>query len=165
MPAPETSSAQYSGPDQIDFGALKDHPAFQVHLTWRAIRLSFRGIRRKIDEGVRRGSYSIPILIWQNPGISPRELADSLHLDASKVAPLLRQLDEQGLLERVSSVDDGRRIGLHLTSAGQDYAANALKLSLKYEEPVRAALDNNELAALIRLLAKIQHSLDPPRRT
>lgn len=144
----------------IDFGPLDHHPAFQVHLTWRAIRLSLRESVRQADQGARRGSYSVPILIWRNPGISPRALADALHLDTSKVALFLRQLDEEGFLERVPSSSDGRKVGLHLTPAGADHARRALARTLAYEAPVAGTLSEAENATLVALLAKVQRGLD-----
>jgi DNA-binding MarR family transcriptional regulator len=143
----------------VNFGSIQKHIAFQVHLTWRAARKALLAQVDKGKEPVARGSYSIPILIGLNPGITPMQLANALHLDASKVAFFLRDLDRQGLVKRARSNADGRVVELHLTPKGESFAKQAMAASEQLEAPFEGVLSNEERDRLIALLTKLRNGL------
>jgi len=143
----------------LEFGPLRNHIAFQMHLTWRAARKALLAELEKGEDKVFRGSYSIPILIGLNPGTTPMQLANALHLDASKVALFLREFDERGLVTRTRSASDGRVVELHLTAAGEEFARSAAKASESLEAPFETMLSDEEMETLVTLLAKLRGGL------
>lgn len=143
----------------MNYGSLEQHIAFQLHLTWRAARKALLAQVAKGTQPVARGSYSIPILIGLNPGITPMQLASALHLDASKVAFVLRDLDKQGLVERRKSEEDRRVVQLHLTARGEEFTRMAAGASEELESPFESILDTEEKDTLIALLAKLRSGL------
>lgn len=143
----------------MQFGMIREHLAFQVHLTWRAARKALLAEVDKGEETVSRGSYSIPILIGLNPGITPKQLATALHLDASKVAFFLQDLDRNGLIQRTRSPTDRRSVELHLTTAGESFAEKAREASSLLEDPFEGILSKEEKDTLIALLIKLRNGL------
>ena len=143
----------------IIFGPIAGHIGFQVHLTWRAIRKRMLLRSRRAKPTIPRGAYSIPLLIGQNPGMTPRDLADALFLDQSKVALFLRQLEDEGAVERRPSSEDGRKVELYLTEQGQAHAAESLDKSEALEQPIASVLTTEEGKQLVALLIKLQHGL------
>lgn len=143
-----------SGPP--DFGPIEGHIGFQIHRTWRAIRKLLLESGPTGQERIARGTWSVPILIGLNPGITPQELARALHLDASKIALLLRPLETEGMVERTRSDTDGRRVALRLTEVGEAAAREALARSEQIERPIAAAITEPERQELMRILAKIR---------
>jgi DNA-binding MarR family transcriptional regulator len=141
-----------------NYGSTENHVGFQIHLTWRAIRKLLLENGRSTEPKVSRGIWSVPILISLNPGISPHELARALHLDASKVALLLRSLEADDLVERSRSPADRRRVSLNLTEAGEQFARDALRRTEAMEQPVSAAITEDERAELVRILTKIRRA-------
>lgn len=142
---------------KTEFGPIARHVGFQIHLTWRAIRKQLLGkVRDAGDERVSRGTWSVPILIGLNPGISPQELARALHLDASKVALLLGGLEDEGLIRRSQLDTDRRRVTLTLTPEGEEFARVAQFRSEIIESPVAEAITTDELDELVRILGKIR---------
>lgn len=140
---------------RVDLGSIESHVGFQIHLTWRAIKK--RLLRRVIgDAPPVRGGYSVPILIGLNPGISPQDLAQTLCLDASKVAFLLKDLEREGLVTRTPSVIDRRRVALTLTDKGTAFAQEASWASAIMEDPIGATITAEERDELIRILTKIR---------
>lgn len=59
----------------------------------------------------------------QNPGISPGQLAATLHLHPSTVTGLLRRLERRGLVTRQADPGDGRRFVIDVTEKGRRVAA------------------------------------------
>lgn len=142
---------------RVDFGPVDQHIGFQIHLTWRAIKKRLLGRKVSGDNPPARGSYSVPIMIGLNPGISPQELALALHLDASKVAFLLKDLESDGLVLRTQSQVDRRRIALTLTDKGTAFAGEATWASAIMEDPISATITAEERNELIRILTKIRN--------
>ncbi len=143
----------------MDLGKLKHHIAFQVHLTWRALRRKLLADVRKSGDSVSRGTYSIPILIELNPGISPLELANTLNLDASKIAFFLKEFENEQLITRRRSTTDKRMVELFLTDKGEEFVKDAWKKSYELEAPFHAALGEEDRRSLIELLTKLRNGL------
>lgn len=145
---------------RISLGTIEQHLGFQIHLTWRAIK---KQLLRKVLSATppARGGYSVPILIGLNPGISPQQLAQALHLDASKVALLLKDLEQDGLVLRTPSEVDRRRIALTLTEKGAAFAGEATWASAIMEDPISATITAEERNELIRILTKIRNGTKP----
>lgn len=144
---------------RIDFGLVAQHVGFQIHLTWRAIKKKMLVSGKRAEGRVSRGSYSVPILVGLNPGITPQELANALHLDASKIAFLLRELEADALVTRTPSLEDKRKVELHLTDKGQALAQQATLSAAAIEEPIASVITMQERTELIRILTKIQDAM------
>ena len=144
---------------RMDFGLVAQHVGFQIHLTWRAIKKKMLVSGKRAEGRVSRGSYSIPILIGLNPGITPQELANALHLDASKIAFLLRELEADALVTRTPSLEDKRKVELHLADKGQALAQQATLSAAAIEEPIASVITMQERTELIRILTKIQDAM------
>jgi DNA-binding MarR family transcriptional regulator len=140
----------------LDFGRMHQYLAFQLHLTWRSIRKKTILKWRDADARVSRGSYSIPILIGLNPGVTPHELADALYLDASKVAFVLRELQESGIVCREPSPEDRRKVLLFLTPYGQEYADVMDQSAQEFEGCLNNALTQEEKLEFLRMLRKLR---------
>ncbi len=95
-------------------------------------------------------------VLWKlAPGASMpmRAIGESLFSDASYVTDLVDRLEERGLIERRADPDDRRVKLIALTSEGERCRERAL--ALLFEPPEEfAALDQDEIAELERLLAK-----------
>jgi DNA-binding MarR family transcriptional regulator len=82
------------------------------------LRLS-RDLRKEIDQfGVTGRQATLLWLIRRSPGLSLRELAREEGISAPALSGHVDRLERLGLLERVRSTDDRRRVGLTLTSDG-----------------------------------------------
>jgi DNA-binding MarR family transcriptional regulator len=79
-----------------------------------------RELRRETEQlGVTARQATLLWLIRTNPGLSLRELADSEHISAPALSGHVDRLEKAGLIERVRSEQDRRRVGLALTAEGE----------------------------------------------
>jgi len=82
------------------------------------LRLS-RELRRETDSlGVTSRQVTLLWQIRRSPGLSLRELAAEERISAPALSGHVDRLERAGLLERVRSADDRRRVGLALTPEG-----------------------------------------------
>jgi MarR family transcriptional regulator, organic hydroperoxide resistance regulator len=57
--------------------------------------------------------------IGRQPGLTPGQLAELLHLDPGTVSGIVNRLEDSGLVSRVRSQGDTRRMHLTLTAKGR----------------------------------------------
>jgi DNA-binding MarR family transcriptional regulator len=91
---------------------------------------------------------------------SQRELAQSLHFDASNVTDIVDRLEERGLVSRTIDPSDRRVRRLVLTDEGEAVRRKLFERALD-EAPIQS-LTPAELAQLRDLLAKIADPVDLP---
>jgi DNA-binding MarR family transcriptional regulator len=79
-----------------------------------------RELRRETEQlGVTARQATLLWLIRTNPGLSLRQLADSERISAPALSGHVDRLERAGLIERVRSEQDRRRVGLALTAEGE----------------------------------------------
>jgi DNA-binding MarR family transcriptional regulator len=97
-------------------------------------------------------------VLWERDGLGVSELGERLHLDSGTLTPLLKRLEQSGLLRRGRAADDERRVELRLTPAGRTLRERAGTL------PVRMArltgCSSDELARLRRQLVRLRDAID-----
>ena len=78
-----------------------------------------RELRKETEQfGVTSRQVTLLWLVKRNPGLSLRELAGEEGISPPALSGYVDRLERQGLLERVRSGEDRRRVGLVLTPAG-----------------------------------------------
>lgn len=105
--------------------------------------------------GLRPVDFSVLSLITHNPGITSRQLCATLGILPPNLVKLVSDLDKRGLLVRKPHPDDGRAIGLHLSTDGKKLMREAEAAARDLEDRVSAPLSPEERTTLMRLLRKI----------
>src|SRR5258707_10904177 len=78
-----------------------------------------RELRRETETlGITSRQATLLSLIQEHPGLSLRELAALERISAPSLSGHVDRLERAGLIERVRSGGDRRRVGLELTTAG-----------------------------------------------
>jgi len=78
-----------------------------------------RELRKETEQfGVTGRQVTLLWLIRQNPGSSLRELATEEGISPPALSGHVDRLERQGLIERVRSAEDRRRVGLVVSPAG-----------------------------------------------
>ena len=79
-----------------------------------------RNLRRETEAlGVTSHQATLLWLVRSRPGLSLRELASEEGISAPSLSGHVDRLEAAGLLRRVRSSDDRRRVGLELTAEGR----------------------------------------------
>ncbi len=79
-----------------------------------------RHLRRETDQpGVTSQQATLLWLVKSRPGLSLRELARAEGISAPSLSAHVDRLEDLGLIRRVRSSDDRRRVGLELTTEGR----------------------------------------------
>ena len=111
-----------------------------------------------LDElGLTYTQYLVMLVLWEKQNLTSKELGQMLYLDSGTLTPVLKKLEEKGLLSRRRSGNDERKLLVWLTEDG-----DALKLRAAHVPQSLAAcvkLDAGEARELYRLLYKFLGAL------
>lgn len=74
--------------------------------------------------------YLVMLALWEQDGLSVSDLGQRLFLDSGTLTPLLKRMEQAGLLERSRSATDERRVQVTLTPQGLALKARAAAVPL-----------------------------------
>ena len=104
---------------------------------------------------LRTVDFSVLSLITHNPGITSKQLCNTLGIQAPNLVSMVNALEQRDLIKRLPHPNDGRAMGLHLTDLGEQMIRRAEKTAAELEEHVTAKLSPQERKTLMALLKKI----------
>ena len=58
------------------------------------------------------------LVLWERDGVPVKEVGERLHLDSGTLTPLLKRLEQAGLVKRTRSTEDERQVLIGLTAQG-----------------------------------------------
>lgn len=135
-------------------GVLTNHVGFHLRLAQLAVFEHIGKTLKEID--VTPAIFSVLEVLKENDGITQSKLAAAVRLERSSVVPLLDKLSRRGLVERRASTTDRRHNHLHLTEAGQELLAEALRRAAEHEKEVCKPFTIAEKKMLLELLGRLR---------
>lgn len=69
--------------------------------------------------GLTYTQYIALLVLWEQDGISIKDLGEQLMLDSGTLTPLVKKLEKQGLLKRERGQSDERYVSIVLTQEGR----------------------------------------------
>ncbi|MEJ7649379.1 MAG: MarR family transcriptional regulator [Nakamurella sp.] len=110
----------------IDPLTLDEQVCFAMVVASRALLGVYRPIL--VPLGLTHPQYLVMLALWQHGPVSVRTLADLLFLDPPTLSPLLKRLEQAGLLERRRHPADDRQLAVTLTDQGLALRRQALEV-------------------------------------
>lgn len=111
--------------DEPPVPTLTDQLCFAVYATDRAMASFYRRLLRPF--GLTQPQYLVMLVLWEHHIVTVGELGQRLHLDSGTLSPLLRRLENSGLIRRRRRPLDERIVEIAATRTGwslRDEAAN-----------------------------------------
>ncbi len=103
-----------SDTDQL---ALDRQVCFALYAATRAMTAAYRPVLSTL--GLTYPQYLVMLVLWETNGLSVGEIGERLFLDSGTLTPLLKRLQEQGLLVRRRRPRDERQVEIRLTPMGK----------------------------------------------
>lgn len=124
-----------------------------------AANLAFgRLYKPMLDElGVTYPQFLVLTLLWREDGQSVGIISAGLGLDSSTLTPLLKRLEQAGLVDRKRDTHDERRVRVSLTEAGRALQGPARDVLKRIGES--HGLSQAEVEGLQALLWRLRRSL------
>lgn len=99
--------------------------------------------------GLTYPQYVVMLVLWEEEGLSVKQLGERLSLDSATLTPLLKRLEQQGVVARRRDEEDERVVRIVLTPAGRALRAKAVRVPTAIA--CRAGFDPSDAASLARL--------------
>ncbi|RJG57849.1 MarR family transcriptional regulator [Sphingobium terrigena] len=80
------------------------------------------------DLGLTYPQYLTMLVLWKDAPQTVRSIGDMLHLDSGTLTPLLKRMEQSGLISRTRDLDDERRVLIDLTAKGRELRSDAEKV-------------------------------------
>lgn len=96
---------------------LDDQLCFALYSTQLAVNKLYRTLLKELD--LTYPQYLVLMVLWESDHLSVAEVGARLFLDYPTLTPLLKRLEQQGLVRRQRSTEDERQVYVSLTEAGR----------------------------------------------
>ena len=102
---------------------LENQICFPVYAASRLITREYQPYLEEL--GLTYPQYLVLLVLWEQDELTVNDIAKKLILNTNTLTPLLKRMEAQGLLTRVRSRQDERKVIVCLTEAGQEMQAKA----------------------------------------
>lgn len=139
---------------------LENQLCFPVYA---ASRLITRAYQPMLDGlGITYPQYLVMMILWEHRSMPVNDIAKKLILNTNTVTPLLKRMEQQGLVLRSKSEKDERKVLVQLTQKGKEMQEQAalipeklvqqlLQTSVRADELINL---KTQLDALVKVLSE-----------
>ncbi len=99
---------------------------FAVYSASHAFTRAYRQLLEPL--GLTYPQYLVMLVLWEHDGMRVKEIGTKLFLDSGTLTPLLKRLENLGLVRRVRDARDERQVSILLTAMGRDIQARAVTI-------------------------------------
>lgn len=103
--------------------------------------------------GLTYTQYIAMMILWEEKEVTAAHLGERLHLDSGTLTPMLKKMEQGGLVSRQRSSVDERNLIVSITQQGEELRRKALKVPAQMAQCV--GLSAEEAATLYNLLYKL----------
>jgi DNA-binding MarR family transcriptional regulator len=134
--------------ESLGYLVRKTHHAMVAHLD-----------SRLAEHGISPSTWSFLRRLWDEDGLTQKELADALGLTPPTAVSAIDNLEQRGLVERRLNGSDRRKRHIYLTAEARQMVAELRPLAIEVNDIALADLSAAEAKQLMRLLHKVSDSL------
>lgn len=137
--------------DKYDALKLDYQLCFPLYACAREVVKKYRPYLDEI--GLTYTQYVVMMVLWEAGSCSAKELGERLYLDSGTLTPVLKSMENKGLVKRVRSAEDERVLLVEITKEGERLKERAVEIPFKISACIDIAPD--EAASLYKILHKI----------
>jgi MarR family transcriptional regulator, organic hydroperoxide resistance regulator len=148
----ETMKDTRTGDDTI---RLNEMLCFALYGAAHAFSRAYKPLLEPL--GLTYPQYLVMISLWDRDGQPVKGLGEALGLDSGTLSPLLKRLEQAGLVSRTRDRQDERQVNITLTEKGRALQGEAAAIMPAIAEATGCGLD--EVISLRERLKSLQQNL------
>ena len=126
---------------------------------YAASRLIIREYQPHLDKlGITYPQYLVMLVLWEEDGITVNDISHKLILNTNTVTPLLKRMETLGLISRIRSEEDERKVIVRLTDKGSELKADAAQIPFSLMADISP--EDIDVEELIAMKNKLQEWID-----
>lgn len=127
--------------------------------TYLASQLA-KGFARSLQKratalGFSPGQFPVLLELWQQDGLTQKQLLDKLEVEQATVANTLARMQRDGLIERIPHPDDKRAKIITLTALGRSLEARAVEAAAEADAALFSGFKRFERDLMIEYMRMI----------
>ena len=138
-------------PESYEMLKLENQLCFPLYAASRAIIRQYTPYLSRLD--LTYTQYIALMALWQEGTLSVKELGKRLYLDSGTLTPLLKAMEQKGLVQRQRSETDERSVLVTLTEKGWNLREQACSVPAAVGSCIH--LDSEQAGQLYSLLYEL----------
>ena len=131
---------------------------YPIKSAWHAISRMYN--QQAAEEGFTTSIGFVLININSKEGTPATKIAPLIGLETRSLTRMLKTMEEKGLIYKKADPVDKRSVRMFLTEEGKRKKEISVQSVMRFNEQVRAALTEEELADFFGVISKIQKVID-----
>lgn len=111
--------------------------------------------QRSSSLGFSPGQFPVLLELWQQDGLTQKQLLDKLEVEQATVANTLARMQRDGLIERIPHPDDKRAKIITLTALGRSLEARAVEAAAEADAALFSGFKRFEHDLMIEYMRMI----------
>lgn len=113
--------------------------------------------------GVVPGQFAQLLALFEQDGLSQRELCDRIRVEQATMANTLQRMQRDGLVQCVPDPGDRRRLRVHLTERAREIEHDLVAAARSVNATATEGLTEAEIDAYLKVTARLIHNLEAQR--
>jgi DNA-binding MarR family transcriptional regulator len=126
--------------EMIDALKLETQICFPVYVLSREITSLYRPLLEKLD--LTYPQYLVLLVLWEQQRQTVNQLGKKLQLDNGTLTPLLKRLEQKGMINRIRSTEDERVVIISLTNLGLSIRKEARSIPEQLVKALNVQIDD-----------------------
>jgi MarR family transcriptional regulator, organic hydroperoxide resistance regulator len=135
---------------------LERQLCFAVYSTAHAFTRAYKPILDKV--GLTYPQYLAMLVLWEKSELPVKTIGEKLDLDSGTLSPLLKRLEQSGLIKRTRDVRDERQVLVSLTPKGDAMRGEVDAIMGSIGEAIGCTLE--EMTEIRKLLEGLRSNLN-----
>ncbi|MDR2283342.1 MAG: MarR family transcriptional regulator [Sphingobacterium sp.] len=134
---------------------LQNQVCFPVYALAKEIVNRYRPLLQEFD--LTYPQYLVMLVLWENGSQSVSDIGEKLYLDSGTLTPLLKRLEQKGIINRSRSERDERSVVISLTRVGEQLQQKAKNIPDKMVDTL--SISKEELLLLKKSIDQVLANL------
>lgn len=134
---------------------LERQLCFAVYATAHAFTRAYKPILERV--GLTYPQYLVMLVLWEKDVMPVKLIGEQLDLDSGTLSPLLKRLEQSGLVQRTRDPRDERQVIVSLTAKGSAMRGEANTIMMAIGKATGCTLD--EVSGLRERLQQLRANL------
>ncbi|MBC7536254.1 MAG: MarR family transcriptional regulator [Ferruginibacter sp.] len=135
---------------------LQNQLCFPLYALSRQMTALYKPHLKKLE--LTYPQYLVMLLLWEHKNLSVKQIGCELWLDSGTLTPMLKRMEETGLLTRHRSTEDERVVNIHPTKEGRLLQKKAIGIPENIFSEL--SISHSELKSLKKELSAMLKSLE-----
>lgn len=102
---------------------LENQLCFLLYASSREMTKQYKPLLDKLN--VTYPQYLALLLLWEHEELNVKKMGELLYLDSGTLTPMLKRMEQNGLIVRERSLEDERSVTIKMTEAGKSLKGEA----------------------------------------